>query len=303
MTQSAHKGIRVFEVGPRDGLQNEKTILDVEARLELVRRLEEAGLRDIEIGAFVHPRWVPQMAGTDELASRLTRADGVRYWALVPNERGLERALDVGVSHICLLTSSTETHSKKNLNRSLDEGHAINEALAARARAEGLRMRGYVSTAFGCPYEGSVDFDAPFEISERFLAMGVDEVSLGDTVGMGHPGEVRAAARRALDAFGHERVAFHLHDTRGLGLANILVAVEEGATILDAALGGTGGCPYAPGAAGNLPTEDLVNLLESLGKEHGLDLDALLDATRWLRDAHGITPHSPYFRYKDSQRR
>ncbi len=288
--------VRVFEVGPRDGLQNERRTLDSTARRELVERLVASGLRDIEIGAFVHPRWVPQMAGTDELAASLPAAPGVRYWALVPNLRGLERALACGVRHVCLLASASESHSRKNLNRSIEEGHATNAEIARAALAEGLSLRGYVSVALGCPFEGDVPFDRVLEIAEQLLGIGVGEVSLGDTVGMGGPREVAEGSARAVARFGAERVALHLHDTRGLGLVNVLAGLEAGVRTIDAAVGGTGGCPYAPGAAGNLATEDLVHLLERLGVSTGVDLDRLVETTAFLEREHGITPSSRFYR-------
>ncbi|GAB4375748.1 MAG: hydroxymethylglutaryl-CoA lyase [Acidobacteriota bacterium] len=293
--------VRVFEVGPRDGLQNESRILDVDARLELVARLVRAGLRDIEIGAFVHPRWVPQMAGTDELARRLPREDGVRYWALVPNLRGLERARAAGIGHVCLLASATDSHSVRNLNRPMAERERINAEVARAARDEGLAIRGYVSVAFGCPFEGDVPFDRVLAIGERFLENGVDEISLGDTVGFAGPADVARATRRAIAAFGAERVALHLHDTRGLGLANVIAGLDAGARIVDSSVGGIGGCPYAPGAAGNLATEDLVHLLERLEISSGVDLGRLVETSAFLERDCGIEPSSRYYRWASAQ--
>jgi hydroxymethylglutaryl-CoA lyase len=293
--------VRVFEVGPRDGLQNEAKVLSLEERIELVERLCDAGVTDVEIGAFVHPKWVPQMAGTDELARSLGPREGVRFWALVPNLRGLERAHESGVRHVCLLASATESHSRKNLNRGIEEGLALNRELAREAQRLGATMRGYVSTAFGCPYEGEVSFDRVVELCAALFDMGVDEVSVGDTIGSGSPTAVREAARRCLERFDADRVAFHLHDTRGLGLANIFAALEEGIRIVDAAVGGTGGCPYAPGASGNLATDDLVHLLDTMGFDTGIDLDALSATTSWLTERLGVRSRSRYHEWASSR--
>ncbi len=289
--------VRLFEVGPRDGLQNEPALFALDSKLEFIERLSRSGLTDIEVGAFVHPRWVPQMADTDELMRRLPPRPGVRYWSLVPNERGLERALAVGARHFGLLASASETHSRKNINRSIDGVLAENRRVAAAARAAGAQLRGYVSVAFGCPYEGEIAPERVMRLAEAFLAMGVDEVALGDTTGMAQPDEVRAMARRAVDAFGAARVAFHLHDTRGTGLLNAFVALEEGVEKLDGSTGGAGGCPYAPGAAGNLATEDLLHLLDRIGVATGVAIDAIVSTSRWLRDELGMAVASRYFRY------
>ncbi|MCU0253545.1 MAG: hydroxymethylglutaryl-CoA lyase [Acidobacteria bacterium] len=291
------RAVRVFEVGPRDGLQNEALLVPLEQKLQFVGKLVAAGLRDIEVGAFVHPRWVPQMADTEELVRRLPPSDGVRYWVLVPNERGLDRALAAGAEHFGLLASASETHSLKNINRSVQVVRAENRRVAARALAAGATLRGYVSVAFGCPYEGAVPFDHVLALAEEYLEMGVAEVALGDTTGMAGPDEIRRAARRALRAFGAERIAFHLHDTRGTGLVHALAALEEGVTTLDSSTGGIGGCPYAPGAAGNLATEDLLYLLQRLGIESGVALGRIVAASRWLCDELGLAIPSRYFRY------
>lgn len=295
--------IRFFEVGPRDGLQNEETILAPADRVEMIERLVDAGIRDIEIGSFVHPRWVPQMAGTDEVAEAVERRDGVRYWALVPNLKGLERAVDCGIEHVALFMSATESHNRSNLNRTLQESLEALEETAEAARAEQMTMRAYISTAFGCPFEGNVDFDVVLEIGARLLDMGVEHLSLGDTTGMGQPGAVRQGCRRAVERFGSDKVALHLHDTQGLALANALVAYEAGVRLFDAAIGGMGGCPYAPGAAGNVASEDLINLLTTMGAETGLSSDALCQVTEWLHQELGFSVRARYFDYWRSQTR
>jgi hydroxymethylglutaryl-CoA lyase len=297
-SHSPARAVRLFEVGPRDGLQNARQILSVEQKIELIERLVAAGLRDVEIGSFVHPRWVPQMSGTDEVATRLPRREGVRYWALVPNERGLERAVAAGVRHLCLLNSASESHAGSNLNRTVAAGQRINAELARQARADGAVLRGYVSTAFGCPFEGSVDFDRVLAVTESFLEQGVDEVSLGDTIGAAHPLQVREKARRVLERFGPERIAFHFHETRGLALANAFAALEEGAGVLDGSVGGVGGCPYAPGASGNVATEDLVHLLDGMNIDSRVSADELVTTTRWLDETLGVRPASSYYAWR-----
>ncbi len=289
--------IRFFEVGPRDGLQNEATIVDPGDRVTMIEGLVDAGVTDIEIGSFVHPSWVPQMEGTEQVARMLDRRDGVRYWALVPNLKGLKRALAVDIEHVAVFMSATESHNQKNLNRSLDESLEALEETIRQARGEVKAIRAYISTAFGCPFEGKVDFDRVLKIGDRLLDMGADHLSLGDTIGVGSPPAIRQGCRKALDRFGVEKVALHLHDTQGLAVANTLVAYEQGVRLFDGAVGGMGGCPYAPGAAGNVASEDLVNLFEQLGAASGLDIDRLCEVTRWLHEDLGFSMGSRYFAY------
>ena len=296
------KRVRIVEVGPRDGLQNERVRLTAPQKLNLIDALADAGVTDIEAGSFVHPKWIPQMANTAEVFASLERREGVNYWALVPNMRGLEGALKVGVTHAAMFVSSSETHNKSNINRTIDESLAQLSDVLAVAKSEGLTTRGYVSTVFGCPYEGDVDFDRVMEITQFFLDAGVSQVSLGDTTGMGNPLQVRRRLVRALERFGPEVLALHLHDTRGLGLANALVALDVGMTTFDTSIGGMGGCPYAPGASGNLGTEDLVHMLEASEVATGIDLDALLKASRVLELDNGATLNSRYYRYSRAGR-
>ena len=298
-----HDPVRVFEVGPRDGLQNESAILPVTQRVEMIKRLVKAGARDIEIGSFVHPRWVPQMASSDEVFASLTQIKGVNYWALVPNQRGLERALDVGAQHVAFFISASETHNKKNLNSGVAETLKELEAMCAVASREGLVTRAYISMVFGCPYEGAVEFDRVMEIATRLREIGVAMISLGDTIGVGTPLQVREECARALKAFGPEAIALHLHDTRGLGVTNALVAYEAGMRCFDSSVGGIGGCPFAPGAAGNLGTEDLLYLLESLGAETGIDAAAISEIAGWLELEASIAIPSRCTHYLRSQRR
>ena len=289
--------VTVVEVGPRDGLQNERVRLTVEQKLRLINGLVDAGVRNIEVGSFVHPRWIPQMADTAEVFRRLERRDDVRYWALVPNARGLESALEVGVSHVAVFLSSSETHNRRNINRTIAESLENLREVCATARREGLGIRGYVSTVFGCPYEGDVDFSRVMDITTALLEMGACEVSLGDTTGMGTPLQVRDRLGQALERFGPDQIALHLHDTRGLGLANALMGLEAGMRIFDGSVGGMGGCPYAPGASGNLGTEDLVHMLHSAGIRTGIDLDRLLAISQLLENDYGATLNSRFYRY------
>ena len=288
---------RIFEVGPRDGLQNEQVTLSVGQRVEMIHALVAAGARDVEVGSFVHPKWLPQMANTDEVVATMERKAGVNYWGLVPNQRGLSRALDVGIRHIALFISASETHNRKNLNRGVDESLEEIAEMLGTAKAQGLVSRTYVSMVFGCPYEGEVPFDRVIALCERLFEMGSDMVSLGDTIGIGTPMQVRADCARAIKAFGPERVALHLHDTRGMGVTNALVAWEAGMRAFDSSVGGIGGCPFAPGAAGNLGTEDLLYLMDSMGIGTGMDLGAVSRISRWLQESAGISVPSRCTRY------
>lgn len=287
----------IVEVGPRDGLQNERVRLSTDQKLAMIRGLVAAGLRHVEVGSFVHPRWIPQMADTAEVVRQLPDDDGVHYWTLVPNDRGLDNALDAGARSIAVFMSSSESHNKKNLNRTIEESLENIRGVAGRALSHGLEVRAYVSTVFGCPYEGDVDFGRVLDIADALLELGAVQVSLGDTTGMGTPMQVRTSLERALERFDTAQLALHLHDTRGVGVANALVAWDAGIRTFDASVGGMGGCPYAPGAAGNLGTEDLVHMLDAMGVDTGVDLDGLLDVSRRLEFDHGATLNSAFYRY------
>ncbi|MDQ2749107.1 MAG: hydroxymethylglutaryl-CoA lyase [Actinomycetota bacterium] len=275
--------VTIYEVGPRDGLQNEQTTLPVAVKAEFVARLADAGLRVIETTSFVHPRWVPQLADAEELLDSLTLVDGVRYPVLVPNERGLDRALAKGIREIAIFGSATETFAQRNLNRSVAESIIMFEPVVARARAEGLRVRGYVSMCFGDPWEGDVPIEQVVDVGVRLLDLGCTELSLGDTIGVATPGHVTAllAAFVAAGA-GVDRLAVHLHDTYGQALANTFAALQAGVSTVDASAGGLGGCPYAKNATGNLATEDLVWMLHGLGIQTGVDLDRLVQTSLWM---------------------
>ena len=280
--------VRIYEVGPRDGLQAEGTVVATEDKLRFIELLADAGLREIEATSFVSPRAIPQLADADQLMTALDRRTGVRYPALVPNERGLERAVAAEVDAVCLFTAATESYVRHNINMGIDESLAAFRPIAGVARTRGWWLRAYVSTAFGCPYEGEVDPAAVVSVSERLLEMGVDELSISDTVGVAAPADVRRVlGALAAAGIGTDVIALHLHDTRGTALANVMAAMEAGVAAFDGSTGGIGGSPFAPGAAGNLATEDLVYLLDRQGVRHGVDLDAVLEAGRFIGQALG----------------
>jgi hydroxymethylglutaryl-CoA lyase len=277
--------VTVYEVGPRDGLQNEAQRVSTTDKLALVAALAGAGLPCIEATSFVSPRWIPQLADADAVVASLPAVPGVGYRALIPNARGLERlqaAVAPGQARppvdAAVIVSASEAHNRKNLNRSVGETLAELEALVPAARAAGLRVRGYVSVAWGCPYEGTVDPGRVVELAARLLALGCHQVSLGDTIGVGTPRQTRELVTRLLRVAPAEAVALHMHDTRGTALANVLAGLDLGLTTFDAAVGGLGGCPYAPGASGNLATEDLVYLLHGMGLTTGVDWGRLVAA-------------------------
>jgi hydroxymethylglutaryl-CoA lyase len=266
----------LYEVSPRDGLQNESRVVSTEGKAALIAGLVAAGVRDIEVTSFVRPGWIPQLSDAAELVRLLPRAEGVRYWGLVPNRVGLERALDCGIHHVATFLSASETHNKKNLNRTVRESVANVEEVLAVARDEGMRVRGYISTVFGCPYEGAVPVENTLRIVERLLAGGVDTIVLGDTTGMGNPKQVKeVVARLGAEGLDPARIALHLHDTRGTALANALAGYDVGVRQFDGSVAGMGGCPYAPGASGNAASEDLVYTFEAMGIQTGVELDAL----------------------------
>jgi hydroxymethylglutaryl-CoA lyase len=282
------RDVRIYEVGPRDGLQNEATPIPTESKARFIGLLAEAGLREIEATSFVSPTAIPQLADADELMASLRRRDGVRYPVLVPNARGLTRAEAAGADAVCVFTAASEAFTERNIRMSIDASIDAFRPVIDRARELGWWTRGYVSTAFGCPYQGRVDPGAVADVAHRLLDLGVDELSIGDTIGVAVPGDVRRVVG-ALGAagIGPDRLAMHFHDTRGTALANVAAALDLGIRCFDASTGGTGGCPYAPGAAGNLATEDLVYLLDREGLRHGVDLDRLLVAAVQVSDTLG----------------
>jgi len=278
--------ITVYEVGPRDGLQNEARQVPTAGKLELLAALAGAGLSRIEATSFVSPRWIPQLADADEVVAALPGGAGLAYAVLVPNDKGLARLLDAlarrgaGGPRVdaAVFLSASESHNRKNVNKGVDETLAAFEAVVGPARDRGLRVRGYVSTAFGCPYEGPVAPARVVAVAERLLALGCEQVSLGDTIGVGTPNQVRRLLELLQGKARPEQIALHMHDTRGTALANVLAGLEGGVTTFDSSIGGLGGCPYAPGASGNLATEDLVYMLRGMGHETGIDWDRLVAA-------------------------
>ena len=270
--------VSVYEVSLRDGLQNERATVPLRGKLRLIDALVAAGLRRVEITSFVSPKWIPQLADADEVADHAKPPEGVTFSALCPNARGLERARAAGIREIAVFLSASETHNKKNVNKTVADTLAAFEETIGPARAAGMRVRGYVSTVWGCPYEGDVDQERAVAIAKKLLAMGCYQVSLGDTIGVGTPRQTERILERVLADIPREQVAMHMHDTRGTALANVLVGLEMGIRDFDASVGGLGGCPYAPGAAGNLATEDLVYMLQGMGIETGVDLERLWEA-------------------------
>ena len=275
--------VRIYEVGPRDGLQAEAVVVPTDAKLRFISLLADAGLREIEATSFVRADAIPQLADADELMRELERRQGVRYPVLVPNSRGMERALAAGADAICVFTAASEAYAQANIRMSIDESLAAFAPVVAAARERGIWVRAYVSAAFGCPYSGEVDARQVVSVSGRLLELGIDELSISDTVGVAAPTDLRRVLG-ALEAAGisPDVTALHLHDTRGTALANLVTAMELGVRCFDASTGGTGGSPYAPGSAGNLATEDLVYLLDREGVRSGVDLDRILAAARFI---------------------
>lgn len=280
--------VQIKEVGPRDGLQNEKSIVPTEQKIEWIDLLSETGLSYIEITSFVPPKWIPQLADALEVSRKINRKNKITYAALVPNRKGLENALLANIDEVSIFMSASETHNQKNINKSITETYPILREVAEDASKEGKSTRAYVSTVFGCPYEGNVKIDTVLHICDRLFEMGVDEVSLGDTIGIAHPKQVEFMLNEVSKRFNKERIALHFHDTRGMALANILVALKKGFTIFDSSLGGLGGCPYASGASGNVATDDLVYMLERMGIRTGIDEKMLGRAADYIQKQMGI---------------
>jgi isopropylmalate/homocitrate/citramalate synthase len=274
--------VTVVEVGPRDGLQNEKVRLSLDDKTRFVDLLSDAGLPVIEVAAFVNPKRVPQMADSEALFTRIVRRPGVRYTALVPNLAGLDRAAAAGVSEIAIFAAASDSFSRANINQSIEESFATYQAVCDRARSLNMRIRGYLSTAFGCPYEGDVPVQLVAALSKRLLDLGAFEVAVSDTIGIAHPAQVAVVVNAVAERLPLGAIALHFHDTRGTALANVLTALTLGVTTFDASAGGLGGCPYAPGASGNLATDDLIYMLNGLGVETGVSLEALSAASRFI---------------------
>ncbi|MBP6626794.1 MAG: hydroxymethylglutaryl-CoA lyase [Arenimonas sp.] len=274
--------VRIVEVGPRDGLQNEATLIPTAAKIELINRLSATGLRSIEATSFVSPRWVPQLADAAEVFAGIRHRPGISYPVLVPNLQGYERALAAGAREVAVFTAASEAFNQKNINASIDQSIERFAPVFERAAADGVKVRGYVSTVLGCPYQGDVPLADVVRVAQRLHRAGCYEVSLGDTIGIGTPGKARAMLRAVAAEVPMPALAVHFHDTRGQALANVLACLEDGVAVVDASVSGAGGCPYAPGASGNVASEDVVYMLHGMGVATGVDLAALVDTGRWL---------------------
>ncbi|MCA9297746.1 MAG: hydroxymethylglutaryl-CoA lyase, partial [Phycisphaerales bacterium] len=280
--------VQIFDVSLRDGLQNEPVVLPTATKLEIARRLVSAGYRDIEVTSFVRPRLVPQLADAADLVRMLPKAEGVRFWALVPNQIGLDRAIDAGIQNVCTFMSASETHNQKNVNRTVRESLAGLERVIGSASSQEMGVRAYISTVFGCPFEGDVPVSQTVPIARALLDAGADVVVLGDTTGMGTPMQVKNVVRTLVDeGIPLDRIGLHFHDTRGTALVNAFAAFQEGARMFDGSTSGVGGCPYAPGATGNGSSEDLIYMFHAMGVDTGIDLDIACDAGRMLEEALG----------------
>lgn len=274
--------VRIVEVGPRDGLQNEKAMVSTADKIELIDRLSQTGLRTIEATSFVSPKWIPQLADAAEVFAGIARKPGIAYPVLVPNEQGYDRARAVGAEEVAVFTAASEAFNRKNINAGIDESIERFRPVLERAAQDGVRVRGYVSTVLGCPYQGEVPVSDVVRVAKRLHDLGCYEISLGDTIGVGTPQKARAMLKAVAAEVPMAALAIHFHDTYGQALANILACLEEGVAVVDAAVGGTGGCPYAKGASGNVSSEDVAYMLHGLDIDTGIDLDRLADTGRWL---------------------
>jgi hydroxymethylglutaryl-CoA lyase len=288
--------VTIVEVGPRDGLQNEAGDVPTADKVEFVRLLGEAGLRAIEVSAFVSPTWVPRMADAAEVFAAVPRREGVRYAALVPNVAGLEHAHAAGATEVAIFAAASEGFSRKNINQGIEESLNTYRGVCARAEELGIRVRGYVSTAFGCPFDGAVEPRLVADLAAALINMGAFEVAVSDTIGIAHPRQVGEVVTEVASQIPLAQVALHFHDTRGMALANVMAGLDIGVRTYDASAGGLGGCPYAPGATGNLATEDLVYLLDGLGVETGVSLPKLLEASAFIESRVGHALPSRVYR-------
>jgi isopropylmalate/homocitrate/citramalate synthase len=287
--------VTVVEVGPRDGLQNEAGVVTTADKIRFINLLSGAGFAVVESTSFVSPKAIPQLADASEVMAGIERRAGTRYAALVPNAKGMERALAAGVGEVAVFTGASESFVRHNINTSIAGSIENFTPVARMAHAAGVRVRGYISTAFGCPYEGAVAPEAVVRVAEMLLALGVEELSIGDTIGVATPNQVIKVTGRLLEVAPVEKLAMHFHDTRGTALANVLAALQMGVAIFDSSAGGLGGCPYAPGASGNLATEDLLYLLYGMGIETGVDLEKVVAASAFLAGVRGTAPTSRYY--------
>lgn len=281
--------VTIKEVGPRDGLQNEQTFLSVEDKISWINQLSRTGLQSIEITSFVNPKWIPALADSLEVAKGIERLPGITYTALVPNRHGLERAFKGSVDEVAVFMSASETHNQKNINKSIQETFPVLREVVQEALSAGKAVRGYVSTVFGCPYEGQVSVENVICVAEHLFEMGIQELSLGDTIGVANPKQVQAVLNILLKRFPVEKLALHFHDTHGTALANILASLDMGITTFDSSTGGLGGCPYAPGASGNVATEDVLYMLNNMEIQTGVNLEKLLSAGHFIQEKIGRT--------------
>lgn len=280
--------VRIVDVTARDGLQNEKDIVPTETKISLIEKLVDAGHKDIEVTSLVRPSWIPQLSDAEQILQHLPQADDVRFWALIPNRKGMERALNVGVKHVATFMSASQTHNRKNLNRTQLESLENIRIVTEMALDEGATVRAYLSTVFGCPYEGDVSISTTVQLTQQLLDLGISEISLGDTTGMGNPVLVEQVVQGLIDAnVDLSKIALHMHDTQGTGLVNVLTGYQMGVRTFDASTAGLGGCPYAPGASGNVATEDLINMFHKMGCSTGVDLEGAALVGQFLADALG----------------
>ncbi|MEQ6377365.1 hydroxymethylglutaryl-CoA lyase [Bacillaceae bacterium S4-13-58] len=297
------KEVFIKEVGPRDGLQNEKKLIPTEQKIAWIEKLVQTGLRYLEVTSFVHPKWIPQLADSEQVVKHLPSHPDVTYAALIPNRKGLERALDTPIHEFSVFMSASEGHNKRNINKTIDETYSVLEEVVKEGKATGRNIRGYVSTVFGCPYDGDVAVSQVVKVSERLLEMGVDELSLGDTIGVANPRQVQQVLYELTKYIPQEKIALHFHNTRGMALANVWAALEMGFTIFDSSLGGLGGCPYAKGASGNLATDDLNHMLESMGVETGIQTSQLMKAADFIQEAVGKSLPSHQMQIRNQMRK
>ncbi|MCY8694395.1 hydroxymethylglutaryl-CoA lyase [Bacillus inaquosorum] len=281
------KKVKIKEVGPRDGLQNEPEWIATEDKIAWINQLSQTGLSYIEITSFVHPKWIPALRDAIDVAKGIDRVKGVTYAALVPNQKGLENALEGGIDEACIFMSASETHNRKNINKSTSETLQILKQVNDDAKKANLTTRAYLSTVFGCPYEKNVPIEQVIRLSEALFEFGISELSLGDTIGAANPAQVETVLEALLARFPANQIALHFHDTRGTALANMVTALQMGITVFDGSAGGLGGCPYAPGSSGNAATEDIVYMLEQMDIKTNIKLDKLLSAAKWIEEKMG----------------
>ncbi|MBB6444283.1 hydroxymethylglutaryl-CoA lyase [Bacillus benzoevorans] len=279
--------VQIKEVGPRDGLQNEKAFLSTEDKIHLINLMSRTGLNYIEITSFVNPKWIPALSDSLEVAKRIERVPGVTYAALVPNLRGLDKAIEADIEEVSVFMSSSETHNQKNINKSIGDTFPVLKEVVQEAQMAGKNVRGYISTVFGCPYEGKVSVNNVIQVADKLLEMGIREISLGDTIGAASPKQVQIILENLLKRYPIDKFAMHFHDTRGTALANVLMSLEMGITTFDSSAGGLGGCPYAPGASGNVATEDLLYMLHQMGIQTGINEEKQLEAAQFIQERIG----------------